>query len=323
MSAVETSGIAFVIGGVPVVLEGDERQCRDLRELWEGLFNESLGAGGLPVFLTLQTEPHVTPFGEEVYAADALRVLRTSSGFFLTCGASSLSVLPGEAATCYLEGFETHTLYEQREFFLLGLLMLLRPRGLYGLHACGVQRGGVGALLVGSSGAGKTTTTLNLLRSGWSYLSDDAILLQEQDDGVEALAFRRGFSCTPETLKRLGHPETVPESGAFGDPSGKRQLTGAEYDFVSRCRPTLLLFPRRGAKKTRLSPLAPPLALVELCRHSAGIMTDQAVSRGQLELLKKLVQNAQSFELALAPDALAEPDLVSRLLDEIISEQVR
>ena len=308
---------SFVVGGVPVVLEGDEQQCLALHKLWARLFVESEVPLRSAVHLLLETVPQAVPAGEEVYASDALRVLRTPDGFFLSCGASSLAVLPGEVARCYLRDFEKHSPYEQREFFLLGLLMLLRPRGLYGLHACGVRRGEVGALLVGSSGAGKTTTTLNLLRSGWSYLSDDAVLLRERGNSVEALAFRRGFSCTPDTLERLGNPETALESGVFGDPSGKRQLLGTGYDFVQSCHPTLLLFPRRGAKKTQLLPLSPPLALVALCRHSAGIMTDRAVSAGQLELLKRLVQGAQSFELALAPDALTDPSLVSELLNEV------
>ena len=45
----------------------------------------------------------------------------------------------------------------QREFFLIGLLMLLHPLGLYGVHANGLSRHGRGCLVVGHSGRGKTT----------------------------------------------------------------------------------------------------------------------------------------------------------------------
>ncbi len=320
-----TSVAPLVVGHVSVRLQGgDAARLAAVRALWERLFVLAAGpatAAGVTVRLSA-ARPALEP-GEEVYAAAALQVVRTAAGFCLRCGASVFEVTPGAAARLYLEpAFWRHTPYEQREFFLLGLLMLLRPLGLYGLHACGLRRGDTGLLIVGSSGAGKTTTTLNLVRHGWGYLSDDAVLLRafegEEGGRVEALAFRRGFSCTPETLAAL--PGLQGSGGAeFGDPAGKRVVTldAADAVFAPRCTPRLLLFPERHAGVTRLQPLPSAAALVRLSQQSAGIMTDRTVSRAQLELLKHLVAQARSYRLSLGEDALHDPGLVARLLEKL------
>src|SRR5262245_6678817 len=48
-------------------------------------------------------------------------------------------------------------------------------------------------LIVGPSGSGKSTLTLGLIRQGWNYLSDDAILLHATPHGVGALTLRGHF----------------------------------------------------------------------------------------------------------------------------------
>ena len=275
------------------------------------------------VRLHLYAAPLLEESGRAVYQAKALTVTRTETGFSLRCGASQLQVTPGSAdalfsADCFLApDFSRYSPFEQREFFLLGLLMLLRPLGRYGLHACGLERYGTGLLLVGASGSGKTTTSLNLMRRGWQYLSDDAVLLTEgADNTVRAEAFRQGFSCTPKTLEHF--PE-LGGSSEFGDPDGKR-VVYPNGSFTSTCTPSLIVFPRLSEGETRLRPLTASQSLIRLCQQSAGIMTDTAVSQGQLRVLRTLVGQAQSFELHLGQDALANPDLTDTLVRQTIRQ---
>lgn len=79
----------------------------------------------------------------------------------------------------------------RHQFWAFGVLKLLRALGLYGLHAAGlVARIGCGLLLVGDSGYGKSTLTIGLVRQGWGYLSDDAVLLRRVSEEIEAVALR-------------------------------------------------------------------------------------------------------------------------------------
>lgn len=292
------------------------------QDMAEGTVQDSLGLGFRPSPLPERT-------GDTVYRAGALAVTRVGDTFQLSCGLSQLHVTPGSAeAPCFLTpDFFDHSPFEQREFFLLSLLMLLRPRGLYGLHACGLKRDSVGLLIAGASGSGKTTTSLGLIRRGWRYLSDDAVLLEALADGpVRAVALRRGFSCTPETLAHFPELTGDPEFGRFGDPDGKRVVYPGDAfgGFTPACVPTLVVFPTvTPSSHTTLHPLRAAHSLIRLSQQSAGIMTDTAVSQRQLGVLKALTEQARSFELRLGRDALLSPDRIDALLRGVLRGAAR
>jgi hypothetical protein len=80
----------------------------------------------------------------------------------------------------------------RRRFWAFGVLKLLRPLGVFSLHAGAVVlTDGRGMLIIGAPGSGKSTLALGLLRPSWSWLTDDAELLRQQSDAVEALACRQ------------------------------------------------------------------------------------------------------------------------------------
>ena len=312
-------GASHTFAGVGVDLFCERPEdAENITELWRQLFVfGEVSSEDAGVCLTFGTRPLTPPKGEEVYHAPPLRVLKTARGFFLSCGESGLDLeLSAGVGTGYLdEQFFSRSVYHQREFFLLSLLMLLRPRGLYGLHANGLTSKQGGVLIIGTSGSGKTTLTLSLVRAGWRYGSDDATLLREGEGGVEALAFRHGFSCTDETLARFPELEKAPLLYHAG---GKRVLdiSAAFGDkFAPRCRPRLLLFPQVAPRETsRLEPLSQTDALVGLMQGSAGIMTDKAVSKLQLGVLKKLVEEGSAYRLFSGRDVLEDPESISQML---------
>jgi hypothetical protein len=71
--------------------------------------------------------------------------------------------------------FPYHTRYELIEFAVFTLAA--RTQGLVPLHAACVGRGGHGVLLMGSSGAGKSTVALQCLLQGLDFLSEDAVFV--------------------------------------------------------------------------------------------------------------------------------------------------
>jgi hypothetical protein len=68
-----------------------------------------------------------------------------------------------------------HVRYELLEFAVFTLAT--RVQGFVGLHAACVGRGGRGLLLMGESGAGKSTAALHCLLRGLEFLSEDSVFV--------------------------------------------------------------------------------------------------------------------------------------------------
>jgi hypothetical protein len=108
----------------------------------------------------------------------------TLSGSGLLCGTTSESdlavVSPGERAALvmlspHLLGFPYHARYELIEFAVYTLAA--RAQQLVPLHAACVGLRGGGVLLMGESGAGKTTASLHCLLRGMEFVSEDSVFV--------------------------------------------------------------------------------------------------------------------------------------------------
>lgn len=133
--------------------------------------------------LTVHLDDHrrqVPPTAREVFRAEGFWGLECGDEFYLTDGASLLylQVERGRGEAWLAPAFAAKPMSLRRTFWAFSLLKLLRPLGLYSLHAAGVVSGhGRGLLIIGGSGSGKSTLALGLLRQGWGLLSDDAVYL--------------------------------------------------------------------------------------------------------------------------------------------------
>ena len=85
------------------------------------------------------------------------------------------------------------------------------------LHAAALQRGGRALLLTGLSGAGKTTLSLALDRAGWSFGSDEIVLLG-RDQGLRALPLPPCVKADSFPLIESWFPElrSAPEHERYG-----------------------------------------------------------------------------------------------------------
>ncbi|HEX7120510.1 MAG TPA: hypothetical protein VF212_17090 [Longimicrobiales bacterium] len=174
------------------------------------------------------------------------------------------------------------------------------------LHAAAVVAPDGGAwLLVGSAFAGKTTTTVNLIRGGWDYISDDHVVLGRAPDGAvvvegwpRAFHLDRGYADGVS----LGDRDAVDPAG-FG-PGGWRRSA----------RLAGVLFPRVvAAQPTAAAPVSAADALTLLIRQSPWLLADRAVARDVLALLADTVSGA-AFGLSLGRDSYRDP---ARLLDAL------
>jgi hypothetical protein len=169
----------------------------------------------------------------------------------------------------------------------------LRRYGLFDLHSAGVvePESSKGLLIVGPSGSGKSTLTLELAKAGWSYLSDDELLLSLNDGVVEARGFRSFFAVSEAgaAYKHCFQPEVV---------LGSKRV---EHAF-----PRLLLFTRlNGESRSALSKLTPAETMTRLLRACPWATYDRSVAGANLELLSMLARQARGFDLSAGRDLLA------------------
>jgi hypothetical protein len=180
-----------------------------------------------------------------------------------------------------------------------------------------LSREGLGILIIGPSGSGKSTLTIGLIRHGWSYLSDDALLLRRQAHGVAALAWRRDVSIDASAARAYAD---LPMAGEATDSAGgrKRRVIIDKVhpgQRVGSCLPHVLLFSRLVPHApSSLVPLDRPTALKRLLDQSGPPLFDRDTMAPQLELLRQLVRQATPYELRAGFDLYRDPQRLLGLL---------
>ena len=193
------SGVRLGIGGICFEIEGDdpELERRVVELLSDTGFQRLESQCGSPA--RIEVEPGASVVSSEgaleVARHHQVRVLRTATnGLVIHDERSRVDIDPGQQSIRMQLAEELRTTPVRGRGFLLVLysvLTYLRFRGLYPLHGAGVARNGEPAcLLVGASQTGKTTMTMDLVRHGWRWLSDDSLALHREGDRIEAIAMR-------------------------------------------------------------------------------------------------------------------------------------
>jgi hypothetical protein len=179
----------------------------------------------------------------------------------------------------------------------------LRRFGLFDLHSAGVvdPRSGEGVLIVGPYGSGKSTLAVQLTAAGWSYLSDDELLLSLVDGAVEARGFRSFFALS-----------TGPEGGPFKQCFEPDTVLGARR--TPHVLAGVVLFTRlNNESKSRLSSLTQTETMMRLIRACPWATYDTSIASANLEVLSALARQAKGFDLAAGRDLLV-PGFASELL---------
>lgn len=189
----------------------------------------------------------------------------------------------------------------------LACALLLGRLGRALVHAAAVVPPGGGTwLLVGDTHVGKTTTTANLLRAGWNYLSDDHVVLRRDADGRVMV----------EGLPRPFHLDEGYEKGLV---QRVRGATDARERFPGAWRRTAplagLLFPSIQAEEpTALgSSAGAGQALAALLRQSPWLLADRGCAPQVLTLLREAAL-LPAHTLRLGLDTYADPDLLAERL---------
>ena len=179
----------------------------------------------------------------------------------------------------------------------------LRRFGMFDMHSAGVvePRSEKAVLIVGPSGSGKSTLALQLALAGWTYLSDDELLLSLVDGEVEARGFRTFFAVSQENarFKHCFEPDV-----SLG------------LNRTSQASPGVVLFASlNGGSKSEMRKLTQAESMMRLIRACPWATYDTSIASANLELLSTLARQTVAFELFAARDLL-QPGYAAQLLSE-------
>lgn len=204
--------------------------------------------------------------------------LAMSSGAGFLCGASSTTSMTviypsGRAALVVVDRellrFPYHVRYELIEFAVFTLVA--RAQDLMPLHAACVGSGGRGLLLLGASGAGKSTAMLHCALAGLDLVSEDSLFVRP--DTLRATGAANFLHIRRESLRLL--PERL--AAELRRSPTIRRRSGVEKFEIDLRQP-----------RFRLAPRPVELAgVVELCPRDAGAGAS-LTALGSRQLLARL-----------------------------------
>ena len=205
-------------------------------------------------------------------------------------------------------------------FLLVSLVVALRWRGLFHLHAGAlVAPDGRGILVAGGAGAGKSTLTLALLEAGCAYLGDDAVFLSSREGDEAVLALPRPFHVAPGTAAAF------PRVGALLSdllPTGDKRRLDPRRAWPGRERssmalPALLLLPHvSGAATTVVESLTAAEAMGALIESSTLVVVDGLPGGAEhLDVLRRVADGVRAWRVESGLDLLGAPrETADRLL---------
>ncbi|MES1185315.1 MAG: hypothetical protein ABUL60_16000 [Myxococcales bacterium] len=197
-----------------------------------------------------------------------------------------------------------------RDLLLAALVVALRAIGVYAIHAAALARDDQALVLVGDSGAGKSTTAIALVSAGCGFIGDDGFLIRERRGDVELLPLWSHFRLNDDSLASFSalRPHITRRAG-----DGKSQLD-VRAAFPERHLPhwlgrkTVLFLERAIGKSSSLRPLSQAEAVGLLLAQSNALSLEcHPDPRRHLDLLARLVSVAKVARLELGTEWLSEP----------------
>lgn len=172
----------------------------------------------------------------------------------------------------------------------VGLTLVLHQRGKLVLHASAVDMSGVAVAFVGWRGMGKSTTSATLHARGHTLITDDLLVLDQEEDGIQAVPGLPYFKLWPDTLQAIlqedaeGHPRV--------HPAAVKRIRTAKQDAQHDALPLGVVYildefgdAEDGDQLVHIEPVCPRQACIELTQHSSAliILQQEGISPRHLE----------------------------------------
>lgn len=204
-------------------------------------------------------------------------------------------------------------------YTLFPLLLLLRARGVYHLHAAAVRSpAGRLCLLPGAQRAGKTTLTTALGLAGWQPLGDDSLLLDTQGTVVRCWPLRKEFHLAEQLLAQWPQLAAATVRHSY---LGRACVEALEFFGTTElakqpfARVDAVVLPEiTEARHSSLTALPASTALLKLAEQSVYLQLWRAHTARQFEGLAQLMQAARALRFHSGSDVLNDPKAAAEIL---------
>lgn len=276
-------------------------------------------------FTTSETPANIPYTKHESPSYYDVSIIETGKSVYLTDGLSMFQVQPhaGVGSATLHHSLKKKSPLSKHNFLQIGILYILSYRRIFLLHAAGLVREGAGYLLLGDSRSGKSSITLSLVRQGWQYISDDALLLKSSEGRAEVSTFRKEFYL--DTVLVHNYPEIDPYLGRSTNGDSNKRFLDVDLVYPDRFCPSgfpkVLIFTCIVPQfESKLVPLDQTAALIELTKQSSSIFFNRRTAQVHFEMLKQLVYQTDSYQLLAGRDLYKEPEKISDVLSGIVPE---
>lgn len=194
----------------------------------------------------------------------------------------------------------------------------LARHGVQLIHAAAVGTGGDGVLLLGSGGAGKSTTALACLQAGMSLVADDYTLVRPGSAPTAHPAFAIA-KAAPTSLELLGGGGDLDARavGARVDWRGKLRLPIADVVSPSLALRAIVL-PRVARRTGTPVPVSGREALRTIAVST--LLQLPGDSAATLTVLRELLATLPVYALEVGPDVAAIPEAIGELIATLTTE---
>ena len=199
------------------------------------------------------------------------------------------------------------------QLFSQALAPALRRSGVFEIHSAGVisPESQSTTMIAGASGSGKSTLTTQLANLGWSYLSDDILLLTQVAEGLELRGLRRFFALTSNTLAAVGLPNIN------GEVNLKHRVIPQDHFSrgpLEQSKPGAIVFPTVTREQTsHINNLTAGETMSRLLRLCPWASYDKGTSLEHLRMLGRLANSVSGFELLAGTDILNDSRLTAKM----------